>query len=146
VDGLRADYDRVYFVTGNLDRRLYEKECVFADPFVSFTGLERFKKNLDNLGSFMEDVQLVVDDFSATENTASTSNSPGGDGDGDGGGEVTTQWKFKCTLNLPWKPVLAASGGTRHVFNKRNKMEQHIESWNIDPSIALRQLLRPGKK
>ena len=87
------------------------------------------------------DVQLVVDDFSATENPSNTASTSTGEG-----GEVTTQWKFKCTLNLPWKPVLAASGGTRHVFNKRNKMEQHIESWNIDPAVALRQLLRPGKK
>jgi len=130
VSRLRSDYDRVYFVTGKMDLGLYEPDCEFADPFVSFRGLDRFKKNLDNLGSFMEDVQLVVDEFSADEES----------------GKVETKWKFKCTLGLPWKPVLAASGGTSHVFNGRNRMAQHVESWNIDPAVALRQLVRPGPK
>ncbi len=67
VSRLRSDYDRVYFVTGQMDLGLYESDCEFADPFVSFRGLSRFKKNLDNLGRFMEDVQLVVDEFTADE-------------------------------------------------------------------------------
>ena len=56
-----------------------------------------------------------------------------------------TKWKFKCVLGLPWSPRLSASGGTKHVFNRENRMVQHVESWDIEPTVALRQLVTPGK-
>jgi hypothetical protein len=31
----------------------YESDCLFADPFAGFKGVERFKKNVSNLGSLM---------------------------------------------------------------------------------------------
>ena len=130
VERLRVDYERVYFVTGSMDLGLYEADCEFADPFVSFRGVSRFKKNLDNLGSFMNDVSLSIDSFEVNEAE----------------GVVETQWKFRCRLGLPWRPNLAASGGTKHVFNEKHLMEQHVESWNIEPVVALRQLVRPGRK
>merc|ERR1712070_931916 len=43
IDLLKQDYDKVYFVTGDLNLDLYDENCIFADPFVSFTGLDRFK-------------------------------------------------------------------------------------------------------
>ena len=39
---------------------IYEEQCEFADPFVSFKGRDRFKANVSNLGSFMEEVNLKV--------------------------------------------------------------------------------------
>ena len=162
VERLRADYERAYFVTGDMDMDLYELDCEFADPFVSFRGLARFKKNLDNLGSFMQDTQLNITKF--TEDRWGVTfeilplrhcflslipNSPPPHThtlfpENRSGGKVDTKWSFKCTLNLPWKPNLAASGGTTHIFNTSNRQIQHIESWNIDPVVALRQLVRPG--
>ena len=44
---------------------------------------------------------------------------------------VSTKWRFSCTLDLPWKPNLAASGGTEHFFNQNGRMIKHVESWNI---------------
>jgi hypothetical protein len=34
----------------------YAPDCTFADPFVSFTGVDRFKRNVANLGGLMSDV------------------------------------------------------------------------------------------
>jgi len=31
----------------------YEADCTFADPFTSFNGVERFKKNVSNLGGLL---------------------------------------------------------------------------------------------
>ncbi len=31
----------------------YEKDCLFADPFAGFNGVDRFKKNVSNLGALM---------------------------------------------------------------------------------------------
>lgn len=51
------------FFFSNMDVDLYEQDCEFADPFVSFRGTDRFKKNLENLGPFMEDVKLQLTKF-----------------------------------------------------------------------------------
>ena len=32
--------------------------------------------------------------------------------------EVRTKWKFSALLQLPWRPRLAAAGGTKHVLDK----------------------------
>ena len=46
-----------YFFTGKMDEALYDSECEFADPFVSFRGRQRFVDNLANLaGGFIEEV------------------------------------------------------------------------------------------
>lgn len=43
---LKTDFDRFYFVTGQMDLDLYEEDCTFADPFVAFKGRERFKASI----------------------------------------------------------------------------------------------------
>lgn len=43
VARLKTDFDRFYFVTGQMDLDLYEEDCTFADPFVAFQGRQRFK-------------------------------------------------------------------------------------------------------
>ncbi|CAM9245985.1 unnamed protein product, partial [Choristocarpus tenellus] len=129
IASLRTDYDRVYFVTGEMDMNLYEDDCEFADPFVAFRGLRRFKNNLDNLGSFMEDVKLDVTSWEETANS------------------IKTKWRFRCVLGLPWRPTLAASGGTEHIFSPdTGRITRHVESWDIEPMDALKQLVRPGRK
>ncbi len=42
---LRADYAVDYFISGQGEMTAYDPECVFADPFVAFAGVGRFKKN-----------------------------------------------------------------------------------------------------
>ena len=56
VDRLRADYDRNYFLTGDIDVPLYTEDCEFADPFTSFRGRQRFVQNLKKLGHFQRKV------------------------------------------------------------------------------------------
>lgn len=31
---------------------------------------------------------------------------------------LETKWRFSAVLTLPWRPRLAASGGTTHVFSQ----------------------------
>lgn len=49
--GIREDYDNNYFVSGCADMAVYDPQCEFADPFVSFKGVDRFKQNLANFGN-----------------------------------------------------------------------------------------------
>lgn len=46
LDSIRADYQEDYFISGKGDMAAYDPQCLFADPFVSFRGVERFKKNV----------------------------------------------------------------------------------------------------
>lgn len=50
---IQLDNDRSYFLSGQVDELIYDEDCTFADPFVSFDGRRRFIDNLSNLGSFI---------------------------------------------------------------------------------------------
>jgi hypothetical protein len=50
---IRADFDDNYFISGDAEMGAYEADCEFADPFTSFTGVQRFKRNLSNFGALM---------------------------------------------------------------------------------------------
>jgi hypothetical protein len=107
---IKADYDDNYFVSGAGDLAAYDADCLFADPFAGFNGTERFRRNVGNLGGMLRDVKL---DISKWEET------PEG---------LTTKWKFSAILDLPWRPRLAAAGGTKHVLDPRtNLVVKHIE-------------------
>ncbi|XP_057980695.1 uncharacterized protein LOC131166297 isoform X4 [Malania oleifera] len=54
VETIKEDFQRSYFVTGNLTLDAYEDDCEFADPAGSFKGLSRFKRNCTNFGSLLE--------------------------------------------------------------------------------------------
>lgn len=126
---LRDDYDKCYFISGLGEMSAYDPNCTFADPFVSFNGVDRFKKNVGNLGSLMQDVKLEITDWREGEES------------------VQSKWRFSCILDLPWRPRLAAAGGTTHVFDERTgKVVEHIEDWDIEPGKVVRDLLRPSSK
>jgi len=61
--------DRSYFVSGDVDAMIYDVDCVFADPFASFAGRDRFVDNLSNLGSFVTkyDTRMISYDTSGAE-------------------------------------------------------------------------------
>jgi hypothetical protein len=54
---IREDYDVNYFISGTGAMAAYAPDCTFADPFVSFQGVERFKNNVSNLGGLMSEVR-----------------------------------------------------------------------------------------
>ncbi|XP_057454696.1 uncharacterized protein LOC130746163 isoform X2 [Lotus japonicus] len=54
VDTIKQDFQRSYFVTGDLTLNAYEEDCEFADPAGSFKGLQRFKRNCTNFGTLLE--------------------------------------------------------------------------------------------
>ncbi|KAG6545240.1 hypothetical protein Mapa_013352 [Marchantia paleacea] len=86
---IKKDFDRSYFVTGNMATGIYENDCEFADPFVSFKGLNRFRQNVGNLGSFMEESSLKLTEWQEYED------------------RIYARWRFNCVLSLPWRPILA---------------------------------------
>ena len=126
---LKEDYDSSYFVSGIGELAAYDPDCEFSDPFVAFKGVERFKQNVSNLGGMMEDINLKITQWEETDDA------------------LTTSWRFSCILDLPWRPKLAAAGGTTHVFDATSrKVVKHIERWDIEPGKVVNQLFIPASK
>lgn len=134
LEMLRADYDVDYFISGKGEMRAYAEYCEFRDPFAGFKGTARFKNNVSNLGSSLEEAR--TDLLSWEEGTEG------------GGGFLKTTWRFSGIVGLlPWRPRLAAAGSTTHVFDPETGLVvQHIEAWASSPSEVVRSLLRPANK
>lgn len=129
VASIREDYDRDYFISGRGEMAAYADNCQFADEFASFSGTPRFKRNVANLGGMLKDVQLDVTGWE------------------EGPDSLQTRWRFNAILDLPWRPRLAAAGGTKHVFSpETGRVVQHIETWDVEPWAVLRSLLKPSSK
>ena len=53
--GLRADFEEhEYLWSGKITAELYDEDCVFTDPTLSFGGLATFERNLANLDPWIE--------------------------------------------------------------------------------------------
>lgn len=125
---IQLDNDRSYFLSGEVDRYIYDEQCTFADPFVAFDGRERFIDNLANLGSFITNYDAKMINYSVENN----------------GAEVLTKVMVKLELNLPWKPVLAWPWGVKYLINPETYLvTDHIESWDIEAWEGVKQIFRP---
>lgn len=154
LERIRLDNDRSYFLSGEVDRLVYDEECTFADPFVSFDGRDRFIDNLANLGSFITKYDAKMIKYHVEK----------------GGREINTKvrsfWRLingrttdvmrsgiwitgmcvmlpvcsiaqvmvKLELNLPWKPVLAWPWGVSYEIDPETFLvTMHRESWAVEP-------------
>eukprot|EP00775_Hariotina_reticulata_P002102 gene2102-2421_t len=107
----------------------YDPDCLFKDDFASFRGVERFKKNVSNLGALLSDVDLQITKWDVAESS------------------LEAHWRFSGILNLPWKPRLAAAGSTTHVIDTdRGLVVEHIEKWKSEPQDVIARLLKPAAK
>lgn len=115
---IEMDNARSYFLSGEVDVEAYAEDCVFADPFVSFSGRTRFVDNLANLGSFITNYDARFLGYEVDE----------------AGSKVQTKIMVKLELNLPWKPVLAWPWGVTYSIEPESFLiTEHVESWDIEP-------------
>ncbi|KAF3441566.1 hypothetical protein FNV43_RR15480 [Rhamnella rubrinervis] len=128
VQTIKQDFERSYFVTGNLTLDAYEEDCEFADPASSFKGLRRFKRNCTNFGSLIEKSNMKLMKWEDYEDKG------------------IGHWRFSCILSFPWRPILSASGYTEYFFDaKSGKVCRHVEHWNVPKMALLKQILRPSR-
>lgn len=103
LEMLKRDYEVDYFISGKGEMRAYDDNCEFRDPFAGFKGTDRFKKNVSNLGSSLEEAQTDLNSWEEDEGEGSS---------------LKTRWRFSGIVGLlPWRPRLAAAGSTTHVFD-----------------------------
>jgi hypothetical protein len=136
---IRLDNDRSYFLSGKVDTYIYDKDCVFADPFVSFRGRDRFVDNLQNLGSFITNYTAKIIQYNVEVGDSSFTSS-----NNKNSNQVTivkTKVMVKLELNLPWKPVLAWPWGVTYQVDP-DLITKHEESWDIEPWEGIKQIFR----
>ncbi|GLT71119.1 hypothetical protein SLA2020_431600 [Shorea laevis] len=110
VETIKDDFERSYFVTGNLTLDAYEERCEFADPAGSFKGLRRFKRNCTNFGSLVEKSNMQLMKWEDFEDKG------------------VGHWRFSCILSFPWKPILSATGYTEYYFD--TNLEKYAGMWS----------------
>jgi hypothetical protein len=127
IQRIKLDNDRFYFLSGNVDALTYDANCYFADPFVGFTGTQRFVDNLANLGSFITNYDVKVLQYQVSDDDL----------------QVQTKLMVKLELNLPWKPILAWPWGVEYKIDPDSFLIlSHLESWDISPLEGVKQVFR----
>lgn len=128
VEAIKKDFDRSYFVTGNLTLNAYEEDCEFADPAGSFRGLSRFKRNCTNFGSLLVKSNMKLTKWEDFEDKG------------------IGHWRFSCVMSFPWRPILSATGYTEYYFDAQSgKVCRHVEHWNVPKMALLKQIFRPTR-
>lgn len=124
---IELDNKRSYFLSGEVDVLAYDPQCVFSDPFVAFSGRERFVDNLANLGSFITEYDARMLTYEVDFDTP----------------QVQTKVMVKLQLNLPWKPILAWPWGVTYKIDPGTFLiTEHQESWDIDAFEGVKQIFR----
>jgi hypothetical protein len=136
LDSIREDFEANYFLTGKGDMRAYAPDCLYADPFSSFRGTERFKKNVANFGAVVDAVRVDLGEIGPDPREP------------DNADVVYATWRFSGVVKvLPWRPVLAASGSTRHVIDaSKGLVAEHVEEWASSPGEVLARLWEPSNR
>ena len=134
--GLQRDFvENEYLWSGKITPELYDEECVFRDPTLSFAGLSTFESNLENLDPYIE--RFVP---AATRRCELKSIQLLEDGEA-----VVAEWRMVGEIALPWRPRLDLDGRTRYSLGgEGNRITFYDESWGLTPWQALLQLVKPA--
>ncbi|KAH8088716.1 DUF2358-containing protein [Aureococcus anophagefferens] len=135
-EGLAVDFGNEYLWSGKITPELYDEDCVFTDPTLSFAGLRTFEANLANLDFWIESLvpegRRRVDLFDLALVPGATD-------------RVRAKWRMLGALRLPWGPVLDLNGTTTYTLGgDGGRISSYDETWDMTAGDALGQLLRPG--
>jgi len=136
--GLRADFEEhEYLWSGKITAELYDEDCVFTDPTLSFGGLATFERNLANLDPWIE--RFVPPGARSCELKKIELL--------DDGAAIVAEWRMVGDLALPWRPRLDLDGRTRYTLGgEGGRISSYDEAWAITPSEALWMLVKPFSK
>ena len=134
--GIRNDFRSGYLFSGSIDPEIYDNDCLFSDPTLSFQGLSTFQTNvaavkpLANL--FFNDTLIVL--YNLLLNTSSNT--------------ITAQWRMSGSIYLPWKPRIELPGYTIYSYspppNGDNRIVRYDENWRVPALECLGQVLQPA--
>mmetsp|Transcript_12168 Transcript_12168/g.15892 ORF Transcript_12168/g.15892 Transcript_12168/m.15892 type:complete len:267 (+) Transcript_12168:99-899(+) len=144
---IKSDYvDKNYLWTGDIDVGAFERTCKFTDPTLSFSGVDTFVSNVQNLTPIIDalcegtksdllDIQLNKEES-----------------------YVETRWNMVGDFTgLPWKPRVDVIGRTKFWYREDKSSDSEYENvdgryqiyfydekWEMSAGKALLQLVTPG--
>ncbi|NES86393.1 MAG: DUF2358 domain-containing protein [Moorea sp. SIO2B7] len=124
IEILKEDYQRFPF---NQTYNIYSSNVYFKDPLNQFRGIERYKKMINFLSTFFNDIKMDLHEIQRTENI------------------IKTEWTLHMTSPLPWKPRLSIPGRSELQLDQDELIISHIDYWNCSPFDVLKQNLYFGK-
>lgn len=134
LNGVIGDFENGYLFSGQIDSEIYNEECVFTDPTLSFKGLSTFERNIKALkpilDKFVGDSSVIL--YDCQLDVAAK--------------EVKAIWRMSGAVNLPWRPRIELTGNTilSYDTNKGGRIVDYYERWDLPAATALLQLFRPS--
>lgn len=118
LDILREDYQRF---PDNQTFELYAPDVYFKDPLNEFRGLPQYKKTIQFIQTWFQNVQMDLHDIQQQ------------------GNQINTEWTLNWTTPLPWKPRIAIPGRSELKLNQDNLVCSHIDYWHCSRLNVLKQ-------
>jgi len=138
-DEVVRDFDNGYLFSGDINYSIYDNDCVFTDPTISFRGLSTFKRNIQSLQPVLR--ALLSDKLVVLYSSQLSPES----------NRISAKWRMSGGVNLPWRPRIELTGETQFTYNGGGGDEgdspalirDYYEQWDISAADALLQLLSP---
>ncbi|KAJ1638149.1 hypothetical protein T492DRAFT_946957 [Pavlovales sp. CCMP2436] len=134
VAGLRGDFERQYLFTGAIDPALYDDDCVYTDPTLSFQGLATFQRNLASLRPVLDALlgEYSVELFSLEKLGTSC---------------IEARWRMSGDIRLPWRPSIELVGRTRYTYDpsRQGRIVRYDEYWQSSAAEQLLALFKPAR-
>jgi len=142
-DEVVRDFDNGYLFSGDINYSIYDNDCVFTDPTISFQGLSTFKRNIQSLQPVLR--ALLSDKLVVLYSSQLSPES----------NRISAKWRMSGGVNLPWKPRIELTGETQFTYNggegegggdgeSPGLIRDYYEQWDISAADALLQLLSPA--
>lgn len=135
LNGVIGDFENGYLFSGQIDSEIYDEDCVFTDPTLSFKGLSTFERNIKALKPaldvFVGDSLVVLYDCKIDQEIK----------------EIKAVWRMSGAVNLPWGPRIELTGNTVLTYDtdRGGRIVDYYERWDLPAATALLQLLQPSK-
>jgi hypothetical protein len=135
LNGVIGDFENGYLFSGNIDAQIYDEDCVFTDPTLSFKGLSTFERNIKALkpilDKFVGDTLVVLYDCQINEEDKT----------------IRADWRMSGAIGAPWRPRIELTGNTVLTYDpdRGGRVVDYYESWDLTAAVALSQLLQPSK-
>lgn len=150
LKGLEGDFERGYLFSGQIDPEIFDSECTFTDPTLSFKGLSTFERNIASIkpliDTFIGDsiIVLYAIDFLKSLPDKTLHNNDKNENPN----AIVAKWRMSGEIRyLPWRPRIELTGQTRYTLapkERGGRIFDYFETWNIPTGQALLQLLQPS--
>ncbi|MEA5572088.1 DUF2358 domain-containing protein [Calothrix sp. UHCC 0171] len=125
IDILKADYQRF---PENQTYSIYAAKVYFQDPLNKFTGVERYKKMITFIQTWLLNCKMDLHDIKQD------------------GNNIKTEWTLSWNSPLPWKPKVAISGYSELTLDTNNLICSHVDYWHTPLFDVVKQNFKFGNR